>query len=158
MKLKINLFDVIVFIIILLGILGFFLVKEGKTPLAKVQGIEKDVEIDMIVRNLPLNDKEVIKPGDKAFIRIKNQPFAWVTVKDVKIYDKKMLVPNFNGTYTFIDDVNNPFNVDMLITFTSRGYVTEDSVVLGVKVKVGMPISVESYKLDVDGVVSALRY
>lgn len=158
MKLKINLFDLIVILVILLGILGFFLVREGKTPLAKVQGVEKDIEIDMIVRNLPLNDPKVIKPGDRAFIRIKNQPFAWVTVKDVKLYEKRILVPNLNGSYTFIEDINNPFNVDMLITFTSRGYVTEDSIVLGVKIKVGMPISVESYKLDVTGIVSAVRY
>lgn len=158
MKLKINLFDLLVALVIFLGIIGFFLVKGGKTPLAKVQGVEKDIEIDMIVRNLPLNDPNVIKPGDRAFIRIKNQPFAWVTVKDVKLYEKKIVVPNLNGTYTFIGDINNPFNVDMLITFTSKGYITEDSVVLGVKIKVGMPISIESYKLDVNGVVSAIRY
>jgi hypothetical protein len=155
---RINLFDLFVVLVIFLAILGFFLVKEGKTPLAKVKGEEKNIEIDMIVRNLPLNDHSAIKPGEKAFIRIKNQPFAWVTVKDVKIYEKKMLVPNFNGTYTFIDDVNNPFNVDMLITFTTKGYVTEDSVILGVKVKVGMNINVESFKADISGVVSAIRY
>lgn len=63
--------------------------KEGR-PLARVKGEEKDIEIDMIVRNLPLNDKSVIKPGEKAFIRIKNQPFAWVTVKDVKYMRKNV--------------------------------------------------------------------
>ncbi|HOJ92394.1 MAG TPA: DUF4330 domain-containing protein [Dictyoglomaceae bacterium] len=155
---KINIFDLFVVIVILLAIGGFFLVREGKTPLANVQGEEKEVEVDIIVRNLPLNDHDVLKPGEKAFIRIKNQPFAWVTIKDVKIYKKKSIIPNFNGTYITVDDINNPFNVDMLITFTSKGYVTEDSVVLGVKIKVGMGINIESFKMDTNGVVSAIKY
>ncbi|MGB9856901.1 MAG: DUF4330 domain-containing protein [Dictyoglomaceae bacterium] len=154
---KINVFDVFVLVVIILAILGIFLVRAGKSPIVKVRGEEKEVEVDLIIRNLPLVDHKFIVPGEKAFIRIKNQPFAWVTIKDVKIYEKKNIIPDFKGGFKTIDDINNPFNVDCLITFTAKGYETSDSIVLGTKVKVGMPITIESYKADVTGVISAIR-
>ncbi|MCS7201354.1 MAG: DUF4330 domain-containing protein [Dictyoglomus sp.] len=154
---KINIFDLFVVTVIILAILGIILVRTGKSPITKVRGEEKEIEVDFIVRNLPLVDQNFIIPGEKAFIRIKNQPFAWVTVKDIKIYQKKQILPDFKGGYKTIDDINNPFNVDCLITFTAKGYVTSDSIVLGTKVKVGMSITIESYKADVTGVISAIR-
>ncbi len=154
---KINILDLFIVVIVILAILGFFLVRSGKTPIAEVRGKEREIEIDFIIRNLPLVDHNFILPGEKAFIRIKNQPFAWVVVKDIKIYKKKIIIPDFKGGFKTIDDINNPFNVDCLVTFTARGYVTSDSIVLGTKVKVGMSITIESYKADVTGVISAIR-
>jgi hypothetical protein len=154
---KVNIFDLFVVLVIILAIIGIFLVRSGKSPITKVRGEEKEIEIDFIIRNLPLVDHKFIVPGEKAFIRIKNQPFAWVIVKDIKIYEKKNIIPDFKGGFRIIDDLNNPFNVDCLITFTAKGYVTSDSVVLGTKVKVGMSITIESFKADVTGVISAIR-
>jgi len=154
---KVNIFDLFVVLVIILAIIGIFLVRSGKSPITKVRGEEKEIEIDFIIRNLPLVDHKFIVPGEKAFIRIKNQPFAWVIVKDIKIYEKKNIIPDFKGGFRTIDDLNNPFNVDCLITFTAKGYVTSDSVVLGTKVKVGMSITIESFKADVTGVISAIR-
>lgn len=154
---RINILDLFIVAIIILAIVGFFLVRSGKTPIAEIRGEEKEIEIDFIIRNLPLVDHNFIVPGEKAFIRIKNQPFAWVVVKNIKIYEKKSIIPDFKGGFKTIDDINNPFNVDCLITFTAKGYLTPDSIVLGTKVKVGMPITIESYKADVTGVISAIR-
>ncbi|MCX7845419.1 MAG: DUF4330 domain-containing protein [Dictyoglomaceae bacterium] len=154
---KVNIFDLFVVLVIILAILGIFLVRSGKTPLTQMKGEEREIEVDFIIRNLPLVDHNFIVPGEKAFIRIKNQPFAWVKVKDIKIYEKKIIIPDFKDGFRAIDDINNPFNVDCLVTFTARGYVTSDSIVLGTKIKVGMSITIESYKADVTGVISAIR-
>ncbi|PMQ01423.1 MAG: hypothetical protein CBR30_06250 [Dictyoglomus sp. NZ13-RE01] len=154
---KINIFDVFFVSVVILAILGFFLVSSGRSPITKVRGEEKNIEVDFIIRNLPLVDHNFLVPGEKAFIRIKNQPFAWVVIKDVKIFEKKNVIPDGKGGYFTIDDINNPFNVDCLVTFTAKGYQTEDAIVLGTKVKIGMPITIESYKADVTGVISAIR-
>jgi len=154
---RINFFDFFVVGVVILAILGILLVRAGKTPIVKVRGEEKEIEADFIIRNLPLIDQKFIVPGEKASIIIKNQPFDWVTVKDVKIYQKKIVVPDGKGGYTTINDINNPFNVDCLVTFTAKGYETSDSIVLGTKIKVGMSITIESYNAEVTGVIAAIR-
>lgn len=144
----------------LLLVLGFliFLVlgKMGKHPVL-AEGQLRRVEIDVIVKSFPLTDTSCVKPGEKLFITVKNQPFDWVVLKDVKFYPRQAVVPTGNGGYKLIPSPSEPYTVDILFTLQAQGYVRSDGIVVGTKLKVGIPIDLEGKSIDVKGQVAGIR-
>jgi|YelNatPaOPRAMG01_1025707.scaffolds.fasta_scaffold22410_2 hypothetical protein len=153
----INPIDLLALIFIVAFLVFVFLQKTGKHPLASVGGQLRRIEIDAIVKALPCTDLNCVKPGEKLFITVKNQPFDWVVVKDVKFTQRQAVVPTGNGGYKLIPSPSEPNTVDILFVLQAQGYVREDGVVVGTKLKVGTPIDLEGRMIDVKGQVAGIR-
>ncbi len=153
----VNPIDLLALILILAFLVFVFLEKTGRHPLASVSGQLRRVEIDAIVKAFPCTDLNCVKPGEKLFITVKNQPFDWVLVKDVKFTPRQAVVPTGNGGYKLIPSPSEPYTVDILFVLQAQGYVRSDGIVVGTKLKVGTPIDLEGKMIDVKGQVAGIR-
>lgn len=156
-RLRINPLDLITVILIVIFAVAVIMSKMGKHPLVKIAGEQRRVEVDVVVKGLPCTDLNCVKPGEKVFIRVKNQPFAYVEVKDVKFYPRQAVVPTGGGNYKLIPSPSEPNTVDILLTLKANAYVQEDGIVLGTKIKVGVPVDLEGRMIDVKGSVAGIR-
>jgi len=152
----VNPIDLLALLLIVAFLAFLVLGKMGKHPVV-AEGQLKKVEIDAIVRGLPLTDTNCVKPGEKLFITVKNQPFDWVVLKDVKFFPRQAIVPTGNGGYKLIPSPSEPYTVDILFTLQAQGYVRSDGIVVGTKLKVGVPIDLEGNMIDVKGQVAGIR-
>jgi len=153
----INPIDLLALIFIIAFLVFVFLQKAGKHLLVSAEGQLRRIEIDAIVKALPCTDVNCVKPGEKLFITVKNQPFDWVVVKDVKFTQRQAVVPTGNGGYKLIPSPSEPNTVDILFVLQAQGYVRSDGVVVGTKLKVGTPIDLEGRMIDVKGQVAGIR-
>ncbi|MGB9607034.1 MAG: DUF4330 domain-containing protein [bacterium] len=153
----VNPIDLLALILILAFLVFVFLEKTGRHPLASVSGQLRRIEIDAIVKAFPCTDLNCVKPGEKLFITVKNQPFDWVLVKDVKFTPRQAVVPTGNGGYKLIPSPSEPYTVDILFVLQAQGYVRSDGIVVGTKLKVGTPIDLEGKMIDVKGQVAGIR-
>ncbi|MGB9798052.1 MAG: DUF4330 domain-containing protein [bacterium] len=153
----VNPIDLLALILILAFLVFVFLEKTGRHPLASVSGQLRRIEIDAIVKAFPCTDLNCVKPGEKLFITVKNQPFDWVLVKDVKFTPRQAVVPTGNGGYKLIPSPSEPYTVDILFVLEAQGYVRSDGIVVGTKLKVGTPIDLEGKMIDVKGQVAGIR-
>ncbi|MBC7327795.1 DUF4330 domain-containing protein [bacterium] len=153
----VNPIDIIAVILIVLFLVFLVFEKMGKHPMAMAEGQPRKVEIDIIVKAFPCTDTSFVKPGEKLFITVKNQPFDWVILKDVKFYPRQAVVPTGNGGYKLIPNPSEPDTFDIIFTVQAQGYVREDGIIVGTKLKVGIPISLEGKMMDVKGQVAGVR-
>ncbi len=152
----INPIDLLALLLIVAFLVFLVLEKTGKHPVAG-EGQLKRVEIDVIVKSFPCTDTNCVKPGEKLFIRVKNQPFDWVILKDVKFIPRQAVVPTGDGNYKLIPSPSEPYTVDILFTLQAQGYVRSDGIIVGTKLKVGIPIDLEGKMIDVKGQVAGIR-
>ncbi len=160
---KVNILDLGAIAIVLLTIVGLAIVPDnsGKS-LAQIAGAEvKPVEVEIMVRGLTvLKPNDLIRPGDTPNIIIRNQRRGKVTVKAVEALVPKVPVPLPNGTVKAVDDprLSEIYVRDFAVTLEGNASITSDGVVLGgEKVKVGIPIDLESPKYFMRGSVMDVR-
>lgn len=152
----INPIDLLAVLLVVAFLVFLVLGKMGKHPVL-AEGQPRRVEIHAIVKSFPCTDTNCVKPGEKLFITVKNQPFDWVIVKDVKFFPRQTVVPTGNGGYKLIPSPSEPYTVDILFVLQAQGYVREDGIVVGTKLKVGIPIDLEGKMIDVKGQVAGIK-
>lgn len=155
-KRLINPIDLSALLLIVAFLIFLAIGKMGRHPVL-AEGQLRRLEIDVVVKSFPCTDTNCVKPGEKLFITVKNQPFDWVILKDVKFFPRQAVVPTGDGGYKLIPSPSEPYTVDILFTLQAQGYVRSDGIVLGTKLKVGIPIDLEGKAVDVKGQVAGIR-
>lgn len=137
---------------------GVMAVKSGHAGINKVVQGTGVAEVDLFVRG-SISDPSIFKVGEKAFITLRNQPYAPVEIVKVTSSRRKMALPAPDGkTVKTIDDPTEPFGRDVILTIRDKADLTEDGIVFGGnKVKVGVPIDLEGYKYRLKGSIVDVR-
>ena len=147
---KISLLDIGAGLIILMVAVAIFFYPGTSGSVAQVGAVNKDIEVDVMVRGLTVLNPEQfltdIKDEGKTNIIIRNQPYGQVAIKDVKPLPRSTAVPQPDGSVTAFPDPRPElgFTTDMLLTLTGSAQITDDGPILGnSKIKIGTPVELE---------------
>lgn len=129
----------------------------SKTPILE----EKDIQFTVFFRGVTITDTiSPFKPGEDAFITIRNVPYTKLKIADVKFDRRKMLLETSKkGDYQPIEDISQPCLFDFTVTLQDRAKITDDGAVVGGnKVKIGIPVVLEGKNYKLTGVISNVQY
>lgn len=155
---RFNLIDLSIALIVLALLFGLFWVKMGHSPLKKVVQAEGPTEVTLTIRGARIQDPGVIKAGEKAFITIRNQPYAKVDVVKVDWVRRPYAFVGPGGKVQTIADPMDPLATDLVVTIRDHGQATEDGIVLGGnKVKIGIPLELEGFSYRLTGTITDVR-
>ena len=125
---------------------------------------EGKVSYEIFFQNVKVSgEKERQNPfevGADTFVTIRNQPHGKLKITDVKYNRKMVMIPTGNSSepYVLVDDIENPFAYDFLITVEDNGRLTADGVVSGGnKVKIGLPIILEGPTYRFNGIITNVK-
>lgn len=157
----INIIDLCAILIVLAGLLGFFMVKSGahKTS-AQIVKDNKEIEFDIFTRGQKIiSPDSLFKGEDSSFLTIRNVPYT--KLKIVKYVCNQWQVPVLhpdNNTGVSIDDPSAPNTYNCIITLSDTAEITTDGPVIGGnKIKVGLKVDIEGFKYRLPGVVADVR-
>lgn len=161
-SIKFNIIDIAIIAIIGICLIGLLFTKLG---IIKTSGniIKKEQEIQFVVITRAydiLDAEELIKPGDKTFITIRNVPYTKLEVVDVKTEKLKEMFFNYDRPempYLY-ENLAYPYKKQYIITLKDKAQVTKDGAVIGGnKIKIGLPIDLEGFKYRISGTVSDIK-
>ena len=152
----------IVDIIIIVGLLlvmavGVMTAKNMRSTASKQIETTSKIEFDVFLRSVTLSTSECpIKVGDKTFISIRNVPYSDLDVVGVKFVPKHITLPSRNGVVSVKDE--GQFDMyDIIVRVKDTAQITKDgAVVVGNKIKMGLPITLEGKLYKFTGSVSDL--
>lgn len=138
----------------LLGLagLGVFLVQSGwhQTSAEQISG-ETDLAITVWIHNATTLEAELFEVGEETHLSVRKQPRGSLEILKVETSPKEVLIPQANG-FKVVEDGLMPNTYDFYITLKDRAMVTTDGYVSnGLKMKIGMPITVEGFSYQLDG-------
>lgn len=155
---RFNLIDLSVAMIAVAMLFGLLWVRAGHSPLDKVVLSEGPTDVTLTIRGARVQDPTVIKAGEKAFITIRNQPYAKVDVVKVDWVRRPYAYVGPGGKVQTMPDPVDPMATDLLVTIRDHGQATEDGIVLGGnKVKIGIPLELEGFSYRLTGTITAVR-
>ncbi|HEY9855765.1 MAG TPA: DUF4330 domain-containing protein [Stenomitos sp.] len=153
---KLNLLDFTVVLVVVAVVMGGMLARAGKAGVNQQLKGEAMAEFDLFIRG-GVSDPSIFKEGEKTFITIRNQPYAALTIRKVRVTPRTITVPVSGGVKAY-PDPSEPYSKDVLLTLREKAQLTDDAIVLGGnKVKVGVPIDVEGFKYRLRGSIVDVR-
>ncbi len=159
-KLKITDY-IIIFFIVLLIIIGALAVFKKKN--FSNLPIEKEVKINFEVffRGITISSsvESPFKPGDEAFITIRNVPYTKLKIIDIAGRQRMTTIPaNNKEGYMIVEDASTPNMYDIIVRLEDKAKKTPDGYVVGGnKLKMGIPVVIEGEKYKYSGTVSNIQ-
>lgn len=153
---KVNLLDLMVVVVLVAFLVGAGLARAGKAGVNQQLKGEAMAEFDLFIRG-GVADPAIFKEGEKTFITIRNQPYAALTIRKVRVTPRTITMPVPGGVKAY-PDPSEPYSKDVLLTLREKAQITDDAIVLGGnKVKVGVPIDIEGFKYRLRGSIVDVR-
>ncbi len=159
---KFNFIDLIIILALLIGLIGFFLIKTDKySTSANIIKEHKQIEFDVLIKGLRLtSNNNIFKRSNKAFITIRNVPYTSLDIVKSKVEPYQTLIPNPKNTSKFmlIDDKSRKYTYNALVTLKDKAIITETGPVIGGnKIKIGLVITLEGFNYRLNGIVTDVR-
>ena len=156
---KVSAIDIGAALIVLVAIVAIFFVPANSQSVP-IPGFntsnQKPVEVDVMARRVSIRSLDMFKPGEKANIIIRNQPYGEVDVVGVEDVSRKVPVVLPDGAIERLSD--EQYSADVVVTVAGNAAITSTGVVLGnSKVKVGIPIEIETFDYLIRGTVMDVR-
>ncbi len=146
---KVSLLDLGAALVIFSVIVGIFFFPGTSGSIAQIGTKTKPVEVDVFIRTALHNAAEVLKPGEKTSLIIRNQPYGEVTIKAVRVLPETIAVPQPDGSVKALPDPRpeeSKISTNYLVTLTGNAQITKNGPVLGNnKIKAGSPIELEGF-------------
>ncbi|WP_448602447.1 DUF4330 domain-containing protein [Thermoleptolyngbya sp.] len=162
---KVNILDLGAALVMLLVAVAVFLVPGTSGSSVAQLGVQtKPVQVDTIVRGLTVSDPaalvQSLQDSKTVNVIIRNQPYGELDVVGVKQLPRSVAVPQPDGTVISLPDPRPEldFTLDMMITLAGDAQITDDGPVLGNnKVKVGTPLELEGQTFRFNAPVVGVR-
>jgi len=162
---KVNILDLGAALVMLLVAVAIFLVPGTSGSSVAQLGVQtKPVQVDTIVRGLTVSDPaalvQSLQDSKTVNVIIRNQPYGELDVVGVKQLPRSVAVPQPDGTVISLPDPRPEldFTLDMMITLAGDAQITDDGPVLGNnKVKVGTPLELEGQTFRFNAPVVGVR-
>ncbi len=156
---KVSVIDVGAALVVVVALVAIFLVPANSqsVPVPGFSSSDRQpVEVDVMARRVSARSLEVFKSGEKANIIIRNQPYGQVQVVGVEDASRKVPVVLPDGAIERLSD--EQYSFDVVVTVSGDAVITDTGVVLGnSKVKVGIPIELETFDYLIRGTVMDVR-
>jgi hypothetical protein len=148
---KVNIIDAGAFVLIVLGLLGFFVVRSNRTEAQGNQAAIKTIQFDLFTQG-NFSNPEVFKVGDKVAITIRNQPAGVATIEKVKIDPRTITFLPADGKLKSFPDPDAPYSKRMTFTLKADASQTPNGFVIGgAKIKIGIPVEMETPLYNLKG-------
>lgn len=147
---KVSILDVGAALVILLVLFGIFVFPGASGSVAQ-NSKTVPVEVELVVRVAAQNTENLLKPGDKTSIIIRNQPYGEVRIKSVKVLPDTVYVPLENGSVKYTPDPRPEVALsrNLLVVLEGNAQITSNGPVLGNnKIKIGTPIELEGFSYN----------
>ncbi|GAB4158848.1 MAG: DUF4330 domain-containing protein [Cyanobacteria bacterium J069] len=162
---KVNILDLGAALVLLLVAVAVFLVPGTSGSSVAQLGVEtKTVQVDAVVRGLTVSDPaalvQSLQDSKTVNVIIRNQPYGELDVVGVKQLPRSVAVPQPDGSVISRPDPRPELDItlDMMITLSGDAQITDDGPVLGNnKVKVGTPIELEGQTFRFNAPVVGVR-
>ena len=153
-KLRITDYIIILLILVLVAVGGFAVFKKKNFSNLPVEK-EVTIHFDVFFRGVTMSTPELpFKPGDDAFITIRNVPYTKLKIVACDAQERMTYVNTPKGT-TVMPDVAMPNLVDCIVKLEDKAKKTADGYVAGGnKIKMGIPVVIEGEKYKFQGSVS----
>lgn len=142
---KVSLLDAGAALVILLVVLGIF--TGTSNPVAQTGAKFKTVEVEAIVKGWNVRrPMDLIKPGEKVNLIIRNQPYGQITIKSIEFLPRTVLAPQPDGSMKVVPDplAEERLNVNMLMVLSGKAEETDKGIVFGnSNVKVGTVLELD---------------
>lgn len=153
---RVNLLDLMVLVVLVAFLVGAGLARAGKAGVNQQLRGEAMAEFDLFIRG-SVTDPGIFKEGEKTFVTIRNQPYAALTIRRVRVMPRTITVPVPGGVKAY-PDPSEPLGKDIVLTLREKAQLTDDAIVLGGnKIKVGVPIDIEGFKYRMRGSIVDVR-
>jgi len=143
---KVSILDLGAALVILAVFVG---IAFGTTDTVAQLNDTRPVDVQVLVRGLSVHNPEALiaefNDKKKTNIVIRNQPYGQVEIKSVERLPRTLAVPQPDGSVKELDDPrSNSFSVNLLMTLSGEGQITDGGPVLGnIPVKIGTPVELE---------------
>jgi hypothetical protein len=148
---KVNIIDAGAFILIVLGLLGFFVMRSNRSEAQGNQAATKTIQFDLFTQG-NFEKPEVFKVGDKVAINIRNQPAGIATIDKVRIDPRVITFLPADGKPKSFPDPDAPYSKKMTFTLSADASETPNGFVIGgAKIKIGIPVEIETALYSLKG-------
>lgn len=162
---KVNILDLGAALVMLLVAVAVFLVPGTSGSSVAQLGVEtKPVQVDAIVRGLTVSDPaalvQSLQDSKTVNVIIRNQPYGELEVVGVKELPRSVAVPQPDGSVISLPDPRPELDLtlDMMVMLAGEAQITDDGPVLGNnKVKVGTPLELEGQTFRFNAPVVGVR-
>lgn len=144
---KVSILDVGAALVILLVLVGIFIFPGSGSSVAQGNAT-KPMEVEVVVRVAAQNVDDLLKPGDKTSIVIRNEPRGEVKIKSVKELPDTVYIPTSDGAVKVKDDPRPEvaLSKNLIIVLEGNAQITKTGPALGgTKIKIGTPIELEGF-------------
>ncbi len=141
--------------------LGVLFVKRGWHSTASPQVVAENVPVTVVVmlnRVISVDADKLFRAGQGVQLSVRNRPRGIVKVDSVTVLPRKALLSKALEPHQWIPDENHPYESDVIVAFkdvatqSKQGYVTK-----GIKLKVGMGVTVETFSAYLHGTIMAIE-
>ncbi len=148
-------------VVLVVVALGVLFVKRGWHTTASPQIVADNVPVTVVVlldRVISVDAEKLFRPGQGVQLSVRNRPRGVVKVDSVSVLPRKALLSKALEPHQWIPDENRPYESDVIValkdtaTQSRQGYVTK-----GIKLKVGMKVTVETFSAYLDGTIMAIE-
>ncbi len=161
---RVSLIDLGAGIILVAAIAGIFLSPTLTTSVAQVSGQRQSLQVDVMIRGLTARNPTAlfadIEKEAKTNLIIRNQPYGQIDLVSIQPLPRTVLVPQPDGGVKALPDPRpeQSYTSDTIITLAGQAQPTPDGFVFGnVKLKVGTPIELEGKNYRFGGSVIDIR-
>jgi hypothetical protein len=148
---KVNIIDAGAFVLIVLGLLGFFVLRSNRSEAQGNQVAIKTIQFDVAVSG-NYGNPEMFKVGDSVAINIRNQPAGIATIDKVKIEPRVITFLLPDGKTKSFPDPDQPYSKRLTFTLRADANQTPNGYVIGgAKVKTGLPVEMETPSYNLKG-------
>ncbi len=145
---KVSIIDVGIVLFAILPPIGYFLIRPS---LPETQATPKTIQISLLLPEVNVRDLDTFQVGDKANVTIRNQSAGLATLQNIKVMPHLITLP-IHGQVKSIPDPAEPYSKNVVLTFQAEARETANGYAVGgAKVKVGIPLEIETSKYQLKG-------
>jgi Domain of unknown function (DUF4330) len=161
---KISILDLGAALVILSVIIGIFFLPGKTGSIAQVNVQTKTVEIDLLVKGLSVKQPKLLienmKKDKKINLIIRNEPHGNIEIVDVKTVPIILLITQPDGSVKQIEDprTETRLSSNFVMTLKSDAQVTDTGLVIAnQKLKIGTTVELDGYDYNFRGSVIEIR-
>ena len=155
---KLSFVDFIILVGVVIALfVGVFTVKHFRQTADKQIEATSPIVFQVFLRGVTITGEEFpIIPNSKTFITIRNVPYTELDVINVTSQPRKIYAPMSKNLLVL--DPSQPSVFDAIVTIKDIAKITKDGAVVGGnKIKMGLPVTLESEKYKFNGTISDVK-
>jgi hypothetical protein len=147
---KVSILDIGAALVILLALFAIFVFPGASGSVAQSNSTTKPVEVEVVIRVAGQNVTDLLKPGEKTNVIIRNQPYGEIKIKSVEVIPDNVYVPSEGKAISAPDPrPEAALSKNLLVILEGNAQITSNGPVLGNnKIKIGTPIELEGFKYN----------